>query len=194
MRLRQLFEAPSRSVGLIFGRFNPPHQGHKNAWKMASENDEWFVGTNESTIGPKDPLPSRVKALAMKTIMPEIEGHLVFSQSWLTLAAELYQRFPDYTLKLYTDEAWVPQTIEKYNGEQGPHGTYNFQNIEWVKPPRLASATDLRAAVLNNDREAFARAAGVPAETAVDVNGKEIPFFDLVQQYLEPHREKLAKK
>ena len=194
MRLRELFEAREQTVGLIFGRFNPPHQGHKNAWQMASENDEWFIGTNESTVGPKDPLPAQVKVVAMETIWPEAKGHIVFSQSWLTLASELYNRFPNATLKLYTDEAWVPKTIEQYNGAEGPHGMYNFKNIEWVKPPRLASATDLRAAVLNDDPSAFAKAAGVPADTIVDIPGKNLTFFDLVKKYLEPHREKLLAK
>lgn len=194
MRLRELFEAREQTVGLIFGRFNPPHKGHKNAWEMAASNDEWFIGTNESTVGPKDPLPAQVKVVAMETIMPEAQGHIVFSQSWLTLASELYSKFPNATLKLYTDEAWVPKTINQYNGAEGPHGLYDFKNIEWVKTPRLASATDLRAAVLNNDPEGFGEAAGVPADTPVNVNGREVAFFDLVAEYLEPHREKLLAK
>jgi hypothetical protein len=161
---------------------------------MAATNDEWFVGTNESTVGPKDPLPAQVKVVAMETIWPEIKGHIAFSQSWLTLASELYQRFPNHTLKLYTDEAWVPKTIQQYNGAEGPHGMYNFKNIVWEKTPRLASATDLRAAVLNNDPNAFSQAAGVPADTVVEIPGKNITFFELVQKYLEPHREKLLAK
>jgi len=67
-----------QSVAIIFGRFNPPHKGHKHAWVTASEKaDEWFVGTNKSTIGPDDPLPFEVKIEAMKAIMPEVESHLV---------------------------------------------------------------------------------------------------------------------
>ena len=130
MRLRQLFEAPGETVGLIFGRFNPPHKGHKAAWEMASRETYWYVGTNESTIGPKDPLPAQVKVIAMETIMPEVKDHIVFSQSWLTLASELYAKHPDATLVLFTDEAWVTKTIAQYNGKEGPHGTYAFKNIE----------------------------------------------------------------
>ena len=194
MRLRQLYEAPGETVGLIFGRFNPPHKGHKNAWQMASENTEWFIGTNESTVGPKDPLPARVKVLAMETIWPEAKGHIVFSQSWLTLASELYQKYPNATLRLYTDEEWVPKTINQYNGKEAAHGSYNFQNIEWVKTPRLASATDLRQAVLDDSPSKFSAAAGVPADTIVNIPGKNVTFFDLVKRYLEPHREKLLSK
>ena len=68
MLLREIFEIKGKTtVGIIFGRFNPPHKGHRAAWEMASQNDHWFIGTNESTQGPKDPLPSKVKIDAMRT-------------------------------------------------------------------------------------------------------------------------------
>ena len=194
MRLRQLFEAPGETVGLIFGRFNPPHKGHRAAWEMASKETHWYVGTNESTVGPKDPLPAQVKVLAMETIMPEVKQHIVFSQSWLTLASELYAKHPDAKLVLFTDEAWVPKTIQQYNGAEGPHGSYNFKNIETKPTPRLSSATALRKAVLDNNPQEFADAAGVPADTIIDVPGENITFFDMVAKYLEPHREKLLAK
>lgn len=194
MRLRQLFEAQGETVGLIFGRFNPPHKGHKAAWKMAAKETHWYVGTNQSTVGPKDPLPAQVKVLAMETIMPEVKQHIVFSQSWLTLASELYQKHPDATLVLFTDEKWVPSTIQQYNGQEGPHGSYNFANIEVKPTPRLSSATELRNAVLNNDPKKFTKAAGVSADTIINVPGENITFFDMVAKYLEPHREKLLAK
>ena len=194
MRLRQLFEAQGETVGLIFGRFNPPHKGHKAAWEMAAKETHWYVGTNAGTVGPKDPLPSQVKVLAMEAIMPEVKDHIVFSQSWLTLASELYQKHPDATLVLFTDEGWVPKTIQQYNGAEGPHGSYNFKAIEVKPTPRLSSATALRKAVLDNSPEEFADAAGVPADTLIDVPGENITFFDMVAKYLEPHREKLLAK
>ena len=194
MRLRQLFEAQGETVGLIFGRFNPPHKGHKAAWEMAAKETHWYVGTNAGTVGPKDPLPSQVKVLAMEAIMPEVKQHIVFSQSWLTLASELYKKHPDATLVLFTDEGWVPKTIQQYNGAEGPHGSYNFKAIEVKPTPRLSSATALRKAVLDNSPEEFADAAGVPADTLIDVPGENITFFDMVAKYLEPHREKLLAK
>lgn len=194
MRIRELFEAPVETVGLIFGRFNPPHKGHKAAWEMAAKETHWYVGTNESTVGPKDPLPAQVKVVAMETIMPEVKDHIVFSQSWLTLASELYAKHPDATLVLFTDEAWVPKTIAQYNGKQGPHGTYAFKNIETKPTPRLSSATALRKAVLDDDPKEFEDAAGVPANTKINLPGADMPFFDLIAKYLEPHREKLLAK
>ncbi len=190
MLLREMFEDKGQSVGLIFGRFNPPHRGHRAAWELASENEHWFVGTNESTQGPKDPLPFKIKVEAMKTIWPDVDGHIVADTSWLTLASKIYKKFGDVTLNVYTDEDWVTKTIQQYNGKEGPHGVYKFSNINQVPTPRLSSATALRAAVQSGDREAFSRAAGVPADT--EVAGQ--PFFDLVAEYLLPYAEKEKAK
>ena len=186
MKLRQLFESKAPSVGIIFGRFNPPHQGHVKAWEMASENPAWFVGTNQSTQGPKDPLPYDIKVKAMLAVMPEVKGHIVAETSWLTLASKVYKKYGDTVLNVYTDEDWVTKALVQYNGKDGAHGYYNFSSIEQQPTPRLSSATALRAAVQAGDREAFAQAAGVPSDTPVAGH----PFFDVVAHYLAPHAEK----
>lgn len=185
MLLRELFEQ-EKTVGFIFGRFNPPHKGHRAAWEMLSDNDAWYVGTNKSTQGPKDPLPYDVKIKAMETIWPEVKGHIVPHQSWLTLAADIYKKHGPVELKVYTDEAWVLKALNDYNGVEGKsHGFYNFPKITSVPTPRLSSATALRTAVANDDRAAFADAAGVPADTPV----AGTPFFDLVAEYLSQYKK-----
>ena len=189
MRLRELFEDKIKSVGIIFGRFNPPHKGHRAAWEMASENDAWFVGTNQSTQGPKDPLPYDVKVEAMKTVWPDIEGHIMPETSWLTMASRIYKEYGDVVLRVYTDEEWVVKTLIQYNGKEGPHGVYNFSRIDPQATPRLSSATALRAAVAADDREAFTNAAGVDADTPIGRNS----FFDIVKHYLGQYADKPAK-
>jgi hypothetical protein len=193
MRLRNLFEAFGEEVAIIFGRFNPPHKGHRAAWELASKSPIWYVGTNESTVGPKDPLPYDVKVEAMKTVWPKVEGHIVPETSWLTLASKVYEKNPNATLLCLTDEDWVTKTIVQYNGKEGAHGFYNFKKIEQKPTPRLSSATALRDAVSKGDRDAFTQAAGVDADTPVA--GK--PFFDLVAEYLMPYQnapKKVTKK
>jgi hypothetical protein len=194
MFLRQIFEATGTSIGLVFGRFNPPHKGHRAAWEMASKATYWYVGTNKSTQGPKDPLPYDVKVEAMSTIWPEVADHIMPEQSWLTLASHCFNTHKDATtLICFTDEDWVTKTIQQYNGKEGPHGFYNFKVIKQQPTPRLSSATALRDAVANGNREAFSQAAGVSADT--EVAGQ--PFFDLVAQYLLPYTnapKKVSKK
>jgi hypothetical protein len=192
MKLRELFESKN-SVAIIFGRFNPPHKGHKAAWQIASKHPHWYVGTNQSTQGPKDPLPFDVKIQAMTAIWPEVQEHIVAEQSWLTLASKVYQDHGEVTLFCLTDEDWVTKTIVQYNGKEGTHGFYNFPSIKQQATPRLSSATALRDAVIKDDREAFSHAAGVPADTEVAGH----PFFDLVAHYLMPYQnapKKVAKK
>lgn len=188
MKLRELYESNTVTVGIIFGRFNPPHVGHKAAWQLASKNDHWYVGTNQNTRGPKDPLPADIKKSAMETVMPGVGEHVVFSKNWLTLANEIYQKYPDAILRLYTDEDWVPKVINDYNGKEGSHGVYKFKKIELVKTPRLSSATDLRAAVAEGNKEAFEKAAGVPADTPINTRDGTMEFFDLVEKYLNEYR------
>ena len=192
MRLNELFEAPTDTVAVIFGRFNPPHKGHKAAWElMRKDSSNWFVGTNASTQGPKDPLPYDVKIEAMKAIDPEVEGHLMSSQSWLTMISELFEKFPKAKLIVYTDEEWVVKTVNQYNGVEGKaHGFYNYESIEHKPTPRVSSATELRAAVQADDRAAFTKAAGIDADT--EVAGKA--YFDLVAEYLMPHVAKAKEK
>jgi hypothetical protein len=190
MQIRNLFEALGKEAAIIFGRFNPAHKGHRAAWETAKKSPIWYVGTNRTTVGPKDPLPFDVKIEVMKTIMPEIDGHILAETSWFTMASAVYEKHGDgitlYVVTDKTDKEWIMPTMLKQNGQQGDHGYYNFKNIEWREAPRLSSATDLRGAVMSGDRDAFSLAAGVSAETTV--MGK--PFFDLVAEYLLPEQEK----
>jgi hypothetical protein len=189
MKLRQLFES-TNSVGLIFGRFNPPHKGHKAAWKMAAKNDAWYVGTNPDMVGPKthtgkgsenkDPLPYNIKIQAMKLIMPEVASHIVPHESWFSLASKLYNDHGQVNLKVYTDESWVINTLEKYNGSEGRHGYYEFSKIQHIPTPRITSASNLRMAVKNNNPKEFAKLSGVDVDA--EINGNL--YFDIVKKYL----------
>ena len=193
MRLRSIYEALGKEVAIIFGRFNPPHKGHRAAWELASRSPIWYVGTNRSTQGAKDPLPFDIKVEAMKTVWPSIEGHIVAEQSWLTMASMVYKKHGPIVLMCLTDEDWVTKTVRDYNGKEGQHGYYNFKSIEQKPTPRLSSASALRDAVAKGDKDAFTQAAGVDADTPVA--GK--PFFDLVAEYLLPYTtapKKVAKK
>lgn len=188
MLLTELFdlneEATTESVvAIIMGRFNPPHMGHRAAWQAASQYPTWYVGTNQSTIGPKDPLPFAVKIEAMKLIWPEVENHIVATSTWLTLASEVYEKHKPTTLVCCTDEEWVTKTIQQYNGKPGAHGFYEFEEIVQEPTPRLSSATALRDAVKNDDPQAFSQAAGVDADTPI----MGTTFFNLVKEYLSQY-------
>lgn len=189
----------SFAVGIMFGRFNPPHIGHIAAWKqMAADRDlnAWYVGTNKSTQGKKDPLPSDVKGAVIKTLYPNIKDHLVFEQTWLTLAVYVYEKYKkdDMTLVCYTDEPYVLKLLKDYNDTELKDGKrYNFSNIILRPTERISSATDLRAAVTADDKDNFTDAAGIPADTVISIGGKKIEYFDLVKSYLQNYMEEDAE-
>jgi hypothetical protein len=194
MKLRQLFENKGNSVGVCFGRWNPPHKGHRAAWEIAANFGTFYVGTNKNTEGPNDPLPYEVKLKAMETIWPEIAGHVIPEQSLFTLVAKVFAKHGEDThLKIATDEEWLTKSLIQYNGKEGAHGYYKFASIEQVPTPRLSSATALRAAVRAGDRDGFSDAAGVDADTPIRIGKKSVAFFDLVAYYLGKHPEKVKR-
>ena len=83
--------------------------------------------------------------------------------------------------------------MEKYNGQEGNHGFYKFASITQEATPRLSSATALRNAVRQGDKELFSSAAGVPWDTPIVLGGAKKRFFDVVAQYLNEFPEKLKK-
>ena len=194
LKTYHLDESTHHGAAIIFGRFNPPHFGHSNAWTVASKFPIWYVGTNQSTQGPKDPLPFDVKVEAMKTIMPGIEGHLVAEQSWWTLATMVYKKHGgDMVLHVVTDptdkEIFVPGLL-KANGVEGAHGYYKFQDVLWAPATRDSTATALRAAVEHDNPQAFSKAAGVDANTMIAGHS----FFELVKHYMSPYLHASAEK
>lgn len=175
MFLRELFER-THTVGISFGRFNPPHKGHKEVWESASHDDHWYIGTNRHTNGAKDPLLFENKIEAMSTLYPGVLSHIIVETDWFTMANRIYEAHGAVDLNCYTDEDWVVKNLINYNGKESRHGYYNFKSINHVLTSRLSSATALREAVLNNDKIAFTESAGIAADT--NINGTS--YFDLV--------------
>jgi phosphopantetheine adenylyltransferase len=199
MRLRELFEniyeaGGDEDVAIIFGRFNPPHFGHVDAWKEAAKFPQWFVGTNQDTQGPKDPLPFDIKIEAMKTLYPEVEDHLVAEQSWLALAVMVYKKFgANVTLHIVTDpndmKIHLPY-LQKQNGLEGPHGYYRFKDVVWAKADRKTEAKLVRQAVKENNPQDFEKYSGVPADTMVAGHS----YFKLVRHFMLPYMQAEEEK
>jgi hypothetical protein len=209
MRLRELFEniyeqAPVageehdgalKTIGICYGRWNPPHRGHRDVWKSASKNPIWFVGTNENTEGPKDPLPYEVKLQCMAAVWPGVAGHVIPEQDLFVMATNIYEKYGENVhLNVYTDEEWLASSLQKYNGMMDQkHGGYKFAQIDWKKTARLARATDLRKYVREGNKQAFYKDAGIPATSMITIGEKAYPLFDIVAHYLNKYPEKVAK-
>ncbi len=209
MRLRELFEniyeisddskpfdGGLKTIGICYGRWNPPHKGHKHVWTEASKNPIWFVGTNQSTEGPKDPLPYEVKLQCMAAVWPKVAGHVIPEQDLFVMATHIYDEYGENVhLKVYTDETWLAAGLQKSNGVEGQrHGYYKFSQIEWKETKRLARATDLRDSVRSGNKAKFYKDAGIPPETMITVGEKSYPLFDIVAHYLLKYPEPKPKK
>jgi len=210
MRLRELFEniyeqVPEggdefdgglKTIGICYGRWNPPHKGHREVWKQASKNPIWFVGTNESTEGPKDPLPYEVKLQCMAAVWPGVAGHVIPEQDLFVMATNIYEKYGENVhLNVYTDEEWLASSLLKYNGMMNQkHGGYKFVQIDWKKTERLARATDLRDSVRKGNKAKFYKDAGIPSTAMITIGEKAYPLFDIVAHYLLKYPEKVTKK
>jgi hypothetical protein len=201
MRLRQLFEniyetvpeggeehdGSLKTIGICFGRWNPPHKGHKNVWQHASANPIWYVGTNENTGGTdiKNPLPYDVKLQVMAAVWPEVAGHVIPEQDLFVMCSHIYEEHGENVhLNIYTDEQWLYTGLAKNNGVQGKHGFYKFNQIDNKPMKRLASATDLRANALSGNKKAFYKDMGISPSTTIDIEGQSYPVFEVVAHYL----------
>lgn len=173
------------TIGISYGRFNPPHKGHVAVWKQASTCNHFYIGTNGTTSGKDDPLPYDIKIKFMEAIFPEIQGHIVKEQNLFTLATNVYNNHgTNNELLVCTDELWLTTSLKKYNGVKSTHGYYNFNSIKHVNTPRISSSTELRNAVKNNDRHSFYNISGIPEDTEITINNRVFKFFDIVEEYL----------
>jgi len=197
MLLNELFDHNSvADAAFAFGRFNPPHKGHVEVWNtVANSGKQWYVCTNPSTQGPKDPLPYDVKIAWMTAIDPKVKDHVLPEKTILTAAVEIFKRLggrADKTIAYITDDqdwAWSGKLLNEYNGREAAHGYYEFAEITHVPSPRISSATALRDAARAGDQAAFYDAAGVEPNLIIDGQS----YFDTVVKYLEQHSEKTKK-
>ena len=134
-------------VAFCFGRFNPVHQGHAKLWETVQRSGrKWFVGTNPNTRNSKNPLQFEEKATWMQVVHPALKGHITPETSVLTMASTIYETLKkdDAVVAYVTDSndwKWAGPLLEKYNGQPGAHGYYNFANIVHVESPRIGSAS-----------------------------------------------------
>lgn len=168
-----------KTVAVCFGRFNPPHIGHLKAWNIATNSDEFMIGTNPNTSGKKDPLTFAEKLKIVDEIAPNIKPNFISHQNWFTLVTHAYETYAGYNLTIITDEQWVVDSIKRYNGVKSTHGFYQFDNIFHEPSARITSSTDVRKAALNNNMREFSIANGLG--NLID----QEQYFDLVKDALQ---------
>lgn len=147
--------------------------------------DYYFVGTNPNTLDKNNPIPYNIKKDIMTQLCPEIQGHIMAEQNLFTMVTNIYTMLgSNVEMHVCTDESWLVPALQKYNGVEGLHGFYMFDQIMQDQTVRLSSSSQLRQSIKNNQRETFYQLAGLPSNTVIKINNKDIDFFDVINEYL----------
>jgi hypothetical protein len=194
MFLRELYEAPSKTAVLAFGRLNPPTVGHaKLVDKITSIKGDHFLFLSQTQKPKTDPLDFATKLKFAKQFFPGVNvGH----QSVRTpvQALEMLQSLG------YTDVVFIAGSdrvdgfqsmFDKYNGQPDKSGNipFKFNTLKVVSAGERdpdaddvsgMSASKMRAAAAAGDLETFAK--GVPdaklAQTMYDAVRKGMGVKD----------------
>ena len=172
INMKTFKEARGDTAVFTFGRFNPPTTGHEkliNALaKQASSGQPMYVYPSHSQNPKKDPLPHNKKVAYMRAMFPQYRRNIVVSKSRnvFDIAVELYKKGHKAIIMVVGSDRVqeFANLLDKYNGVDGRHGYYGFDNIEVVSAGERdpdaegvtgMSASKMRAAAQADDYEQF---------------------------------------
>ena len=171
---RFMSEKKGDTVVFTFGRFNPPTVGHRKLI-IAVENvaktkgADYFIFPSHSQDSKKNPLNQTQKIKYMHQMFPKHRLNIIASRGTdaLHIAVELYdkKKYNNLVMVVGSDRVKQFQSIlNRYNGEDKPHGFYEFDKIEVVSAGERdpdaegvegMSASKMRAAAVAGDFESF---------------------------------------
>ena len=160
-----------------FGRMNPPTSGHQKLLDMLAKNagkNPYFVFLSQSQDAKKNPLDYSAKVKHVRKMFPRHARRVLINKKIRTAfdaASYLYEQgFKNLVMVVGSDRVREFKTLlDKYNGEKGRHGFYNFKNIQVVsagaRDPDAEgvegmSASKLRAFAADNDFAGFSQGLG----------------------------------
>ena len=163
------------TIVFTFGRFNPPTTGHeKLIEKVASvakrKNADFMIFPSQTTNPKKDPLDFSTKVKYMKKMFPKYSRNIIKNtkvKNAFHIASLMYDMgYKTAIMVVGGDRVTEFDTVlNRYNGEKGPHGFYDFEDgIKVIsagdRDPDSEgvsgmSASKMRAAAVANDFEKF---------------------------------------
>ena len=166
---KDIREARGDTCVFTFGRFNPPTTGHEKLLdavaKQAKKNAgaPYYVFASHSENPKKDPLPYAKKVAYMKKMFPKHARNIVVDKARqvFEIAVSLHNKgHKSIVMVVGSDRVTEFDTLlNKYNGVEGRHGYYGFDNIEVVSAGERdpdaegvtgMSASKMRAAASEN--------------------------------------------
>jgi len=174
---KQYLVEEEKTVFFSFGRMNPPTIGHEKLLdKLASTagRNPYQMYLSQSQDPKKNPLAYKDKVKAARKMFPRHARNIMMTNDIKTvfdIAVKLYNEgFRKVVMVVGSDRLReFDVLLNKYNGEKGRHGFYNFADIKVVsagdRDPDAdgaegMSASKMRAAASDNDFTTFAQ--GLP--------------------------------
>jgi len=166
MLLYELVEN-TQSVRFTFGRFNPPHVGHKKLLNaVAKGGGKYYIFPSHTHNNKNNPLMPKEKVGFMRSMFPDHSSNIVYNESATNIINIMKmlqkQGHKDVTMVVGDDRvADFDKLLKQYNGKE-----YSFQNISvesaGVRDPDAdgvegASASKVRQAAIDNDFNTFKR-------------------------------------
>ena len=161
-----------------FGRMNPPTIGHEkllDALAKQSGKNDYFVFLSQTQDKKKNPLNYNTKMKTVRKMFPRHARRVMINKGVRTVfdaATFLYDKgYKSVVMVVGSDRVREFETLlNKYNGEKGSHGFYNFQSLSVASAGTRdpddegvagMSASKLRAFASDNDFTSFAQ--GLPS-------------------------------
>ena len=177
----QITEKLGDTAIFTFGRFNPPTTGHEKLIdalaREQSKNagSKMYVFPSQSQNPKKDPLPFALKVAYMRKMFPKYAKNIMANKKVkmvFDIAVDLHNKgHRSIVMVVGSDRVTEFDTLlNKYNGVNGRHGYYGFDNIEVVSAGERdpdaegvtgMSASKMRAAAVDGDFDTFKM--GVPS-------------------------------
>jgi len=176
---RELTEAKGDTAVFTFGRFNPPTTGHEKLINAVAKQQKknagskMYVYPSHSQDAKKNPLPHAKKIAYMRKMFPRYKSTIVAAKprTAIEVAVELHKKgHKALVMVVGSDRVQEFQKLlDTYNGVDGRHGYYGFDNIEVISAGERdpdaegvegMSASKMRAAAADGDYNSFSQ--GLP--------------------------------
>jgi len=179
-KFSELMEVRGDTAVFTFGRFNPPTTGHEKLIDALAREQKknpgapMYVFPSHSNDPKKNPLPHALKVAYMKKMFRKYAKNITVSsaRNVFEVATFLHNKGHRAVVMVVGSDRVneFDRLLNEYNGVQGKHGYYGFDNIEVISAGERdpdaegvegMSASKMRAAAVEGDYESFKQ--GLPA-------------------------------
>ena len=173
-KFSELIEAKGDTAVFTFGRFNPPTTGHEKLIDALAREQKknpgspMYVFPSHSQDPKKNPLPHALKVAFMKKMFRKYAKNITVNKARniFEVASFLHNKGHRAVVMVVgsdrVDE--FDRLLNQYNGQEGRHGYYGFDNIEVVSAGERdpdaegvegMSASKMRVAASDGDYDSF---------------------------------------